>query len=229
MSLPVNRFRWPNSDEHCTILGCTGSGKTTLASHILSRAPFDRMPFIAVDMKGDDLLASIPRLKEIDLGEPIPTEPYLYVVRPLPSDQEGVEDWLRRVWEKGNVGLYIDEAYLMPDKKWLRNILAQGRSLRIPVIAGSQRPVDVPRSIFSESSHIAVFRLNDRRDKKTVSEFTPPTMLDQRLPDYHSYWFNVKDQRNDDAEPWFVLAPAPKPAVIIDRINDRLKPVVHVT
>lgn len=225
----VAKFRWPRPDEHLAILGCTGSGKTTLAGHVLSVSPFDRMPYIAVDMKGDDLLGSIDRLKEIGTHERIPTKPGLYVVRPLPSDAEGIEAWLEKVWHAGNTGLYVDEAYLMPDKVWLRNIMAQGRSLRIPVIAASQRPVDVPRSIFSEASHISVFRLNDKRDKKTVAEFTPPNMLDERLPDFHSFWFNVKDQRADDENPFFVLAPVPTADIIIDRINDRLAPDYHVS
>jgi DNA helicase HerA-like ATPase len=225
----IKNFRFPRPDEHLAILGCTGSGKTTLAGHVLSKAPFDKMPYIAIDMKGDDLLSSIDRLKEIGTNERIPTAPGLYVIRPLPSDKEGVEDWLRKVWHAGNTGLYVDEAYLMPDKEWLRNIMAQGRSLRIPVIAASQRPVDVPRSIFSEASHISVFRLNDRRDKKTVQEFTPPGMLDERLPDFHSHWYNVKDQRSDDPQPYFVLAPVPTADVIIDRINDRLAPEYHVS
>jgi len=221
------RFRLPRIDEHVAILGCTGSGKTTLAAWVLSEAPFDRMPFVCIDYKGDDLLGSIPRLKEIGLNE-LPAAPGLYVVRPLPTEVDEMEHWLSRVWRRGATGLYIDEAYLVPDKRWVKNILAQGRSLRIPVIAASQRPVDVPRSIFSESSHIAVFRLNDKRDQDTVRAFTPAGMLDNRLPDYHAYWYDLKQHRADDPTPYFVLRPVPKAEVIIERINERLKPDVRV-
>lgn len=222
-------FRWPTTDEHCAILGCTGSGKTTLASHVLSVAPFDHMPYIAIDMKGDELLGEINNLREIGLHEKIPSQAGLYVIRPLPSDLEGIENWLYKIWRQGNTGLYIDEAYLLPDKIWIRNILAQGRSLRIPVIAASQRPVDVPRSIFSESSHIVAFRLNDRRDEKTVGEFTPQGMLDSKLPDYHSRWYSPKWEQSGDKTPWYVLKPVPKQENIIERINDRLKPIFRIT
>ncbi len=143
------QFRWPNTDEHCAILGCTGSGKTTLASYVLSEAPFHVMPYVCVDMKGDELLGSINHLREIGLHESIPTQPGLYVVRPLPSDVDGIENWLYRLWKQEYTGLYVDEAYLLPDKVWVRNILAQGRSKRIPSIFASQRPVDIPRSIFT--------------------------------------------------------------------------------
>lgn len=224
------RFRLPRTDEHLTVLGCTGSGKTTLAAWVLSRCPFDQMPYIAVDYKGDDLLGRIDRLKEIGTHESVPRQPGLYIIRPTPSDGDAMEKWLWKVWEAGETGLYIDEAYLLPDKGALKNILAQGRSLRLPVIAASQRPVDVQRSLFSEASHIAVFRLNDRRDKKTVQEFTPPGMMDRRLPDFHAFWYNVKDHRADDGdEAYFVLDPVPQADVIVQRINDRLAPEVHVT
>lgn len=218
-------FRWPAIDEHCAILGCTGSGKTTLASYVLSQAPFDQMPYVAIDMKGDDLLGSIKHIKEIGLHESIPDKPGLYVIRPLPSDADGIENWLYRLWQAGYTGLYVDEAYLMPDKVWLRNILAQGRSKRIPSIFASQRPVDIPRSIFTEASHVAVFRLNDDRDRKTVREFTPRGMLDERLPDFHCCWYSPKLHTATDEKPWFVLRPVPQAEKIISIIDDRLKPV----
>jgi DNA helicase HerA-like ATPase len=218
-----DEFRLPAIDEHLAVLGCTGSGKTTLASWCLSKAPFDQMPYIAIDYKGDDLLGQIERLRQIGLHEKIPSKPGLYVVRPLPSEKDEIENWLWKVWSKGETGLYIDEAYLLPDKDAIQNILAQGRSLRIPVIAASQRPVNVPRSIFSEAAHIAVFRLNDRKDKQRVGEFTPPGMVENRLPDFHAWWYNVKSDTT------FRLKPVPEADEIVDTINERLKPKVKVT
>lgn len=222
------KFRLPRIDERLTILGTTGSGKTTLASWVLSLAPFDRMPYIAVDYKGDDLLGQL-NVEELKLSDRIPNRPGLYIVHPLPSDDDVMEEWLWKVWAKGNTGLFIDEAYLLPDKKALKNILAQGRSLRIPVIAASQRPARVQRSLFTEASHISVFRLLDERDKKTVSEFTPPGMIDNRLPRYNSYWYNVSDHDDNDEQPWHVLSPVPRAQELIETINARLTPEIRVT
>lgn len=229
----ANSFRYPRIDERLAILGCTGSGKTTLAAHVLSRAPFEQIPYICVDYKGDDLLAQIPRLKEIGAHEKIPSKPGLFVIRPLPSEKDAMEAWLWKVWEAGNTGLYIDEAYLLPNQKAIQNILSQGRSLHIPGIFASQRPVDVPRSIFTEASHIAAFRLNDDRDRATVREFTPDGMIPKkggmRLPDFHCYWYNVNDHKSDDPVPWFICKPVPTADIIVERINARLSPDVRVT
>lgn len=224
----MKKFRWPRIDEHTAILGCNGSGKTTLAMFVLSRAPFDKMPFICIDMKGDELMHSISGLKEIGLNEKIPTHPGLYVVRPLPSDKDAINEWLWKVWAQERTGLYADEAYLLPDQDAITNILAQGRSKKIPCIFASQRPVTIPRSIFSESSHIAVFRLNDRRDKKTVAEFTPPGMIEDRLADYHCCWYSPKWEESGDAKPWYVLTPVPPAETIVDQISERLRPSYKV-
>lgn len=223
------KFRLPRIDERVIILGGTGSGKTTLAAWVLSYAPFDQMPYIAIDYKGDELLGQIPRLREIGMSEKIPEHPGLYVLRPLPSDKEAMENWLWKIWHQEFVGLYIDEAYLLPNKDAIQNVLAQGRSKKIPVIAASQRPVTVPRSMFTEAQHVVVFRLNDRRDRKIVEEFTPEGMLEKRLPDYHSFWYSVNDHKANDPTPYHVLSPVPKAEIIVERINERLAPKVQVT
>jgi len=226
-----NEFRLPRDDERLTILGTTGSGKTTLAAWVLSKSPFHERPYIAVDYKGDKLLGKIDRAREIGTHEKIPTHPGLYIVRPLPSDIDGVENWLWKLWHKEQTGLYIDEAYLLPNKNALKNLLAQGRSKRIPVIAASQRPVDVPRSLFTEASHITLFRLLDDRDYKTVSEFTPDGFtqrMKQGIPKHHSFWYNVNDHDPTDPVPYFHLEPVPHEDEIVDVINDRLRPTTKL-
>lgn len=217
-------FVFPEEGYHTAILGTTGSGKSTLGAWIMSRMPFHRRPQFIIDYKGEEIFAKLKRIRELAVHETLPSEPGLYIIRPRPDMVDDVENWLYRLWEHGDAGLYIDEGYLVPDKAWLRNILAQGRSLGITVITTSQRPVDVSRSVFTESSYISVFRLNDKKDLQRVGEFTPSGMLENRLPDYHSFWYSPKHHKADDLRPYTILSPVPGADEIADRIDARLRP-----
>lgn len=212
-------FRLPNLTQRTAVIGRTGSGKTRFGMWLLSEADFDKQPFVMIDYKGDDLIAGVDRVREIGLNE-IPKHPGLYTIKPLPSENDAVENWLWRIWSKERVGLYVDEGYALPDKGAFQAILTQGRSKRLPVICLTQRPSWISRFVFSEADFYAVFHLNDHRDKLTVQAFTPKERMDlkNRLPDYHSYWYDVG---RDNV---FQINPVPDDAVILQRIEDKLKP-----
>jgi len=218
------KFTFPEEGYHTAVLGTTGSGKSTLSAFLLSRAPFHLRPQFIIDYKHEEIFARLQRIRELDVNESLPSDPGLYIVRPRPDQIDEVERWLERLWHNGNAGLYIDEGYLVPDKAWLRNVLAQGRSLGITVITTSQRPVDVSRSVFTEAAYVSVFRLNDRKDVQRVSEFTPPGMLERRLQDYHSFWYSPKHHRADDPWPYAILPPVPGADIIVETIDARLRP-----
>ena len=220
----MGEFNFPQEGEHTTILGTTGSGKSTLGAWIVSKSPFHLRPHFVIDFKYEEIFARLNRAREIGTHETLPNAPGLYILRPRPDQLDEVEDWLRRLWEHGTAGLYIDEGYLMPDRAWFKNLLAQGRALGISVVTTSQRPVDIPRSVFTEATHVAVFRLNDKKDMQRVAEFTPPGMLEKRLPDFHSFWYSPKYHKADDPFPYVVLSPVPGADAIIETIESRLKP-----
>lgn len=217
------QFHFPNLDERTVVLGRTGSGKTQLGAYVLARSQFDKQPFVIVDFKRDKLLNSVDRIREIGLNE-IPTKPGVYILHPLPGEEDELEAWMWDVWNAGNIGIFFDEGTLVPDKKAFSALLRQGRSKNIPLITCSQRPVDLPRSVFTESEHIAVFPLQDRRDRQTVGFFTPDGMLDKRQNKYHSFWYDIGQHENDDPTPWFEVAPVPDAETIRELIQSRLAP-----
>lgn len=234
----INPFRLPNDDEHVAVVGRNGTGKSQAGAWLLSERDLANQTNVIIDYKGEELFNSLTRIREITTRE-LPKENGLYILRAVPfeAEQEKMRSWLWKVWNRGNTGLFIDEGYMIPGEKDgpFQAILTQGRSLRIPVITLSQRPVGVNRFVFSEASHTMVFDLNDERDKDTIRMFTPKGFLDwtpggemgvvdpytgeKLLPKFHGRWYNKKDNSR------FVMKPVPAADEIIASIDAQLKPL----
>jgi DNA helicase HerA-like ATPase len=224
-------FSWPRDDEHTAVWGRNGTGKTQLATYVLSKQNFKRKPWVIIDYKGDELLNSIERTREISYDE-IPEKPGLYILHARPDMSDEMEQWLWKIWERENIGLYADEGYLLPKSGTQEmgaydTIQVQGRSKRIPTITLSQRPTRISRMVVSEASHVAMFDLNDDRDYKTAESivprgfgtWVPPEFgREKDLPPYHARWYAVKSKGR------FVLTPVPEAEEIRDQIDRQLEP-----
>lgn len=211
-------FRFPGGDARTTVIGATGSGKTTCGAWLLAHQRFDRRPWVVIDFKREQIFDAIgiPPIQQI--GFTVPKRTGLYLISPRPDQDDQLEHWLWRVWQKGNIGLFIDEASLMPDRDAFRAILQQGRSKRIPVISCTQRPVDVKRAIFSEASYYCIYRMADKRDYRIVEGFVPGD-LSRPMPDYHWRWYDVQKNR------LLHMRPVPKPAEIAEIARARIPAV----
>lgn len=226
----------PTDSERSVVLGKTGTGKTVAAAWQLSLRSFDKMPWIIIDTKGDRLLNKIGA-KEHRVGAPAPTRPGLYIVHPRPDELSAVNELLWEVYYRrvafmkrqgkrlNNVstgaraevgtGFLFDEGFYITGSDAFRAILTRGRSLDIPTITCSQRPVWMDRFVFSEADHVQLFWLNDARDRKTVQSFMPND-VSLRLPLYHSTWYDVKADRV------IRLAPVPDERTIVRDFRERL-------
>lgn len=230
----------PRDDEHTTIVGRNGSGKTQQGVWLLSTQNLRAKPWVALDYKGDELINSLEFTNEIDFGD-VPDKAGLHILRSRPDLEKETDDFLWSIWDVGNIGVYIDEGYMVPGHRGsaYEALLTQGRALKIPVITLSQRPVKINRFAFSEASHISVFHLNDKRDQQTVAELVPPDFLtwlppdfapsldadndwtpntEGRLPPFHSRWYALKkDER-------YLLRPVPDADKIRSDIAAQLRP-----
>jgi len=209
-------FKLPGVTDRLAVMGHTGSGKTYFAAFVLSHMPFHRMPYVIIDYKYDDLLNSVPYVNEIGYND-TPKHPGLYIIHPRPDEDDHVEKFLWKIWERGRTGVYIDESYMIPDSGAYRSLLTQGRSKHIPMINLTQRPRDISRFVFTESDYYSVFHLQDKLDRKRVMEFVPSN-LEKRLPPFHSWYHSVKNQAT------FGLLPVPDGDSILDRFERRLAP-----
>ena len=203
-------FQLPDNTQRLVIVGRTGTGKTQAAAWQLAMRDIGFFRWIIFDFKGDELLNDMGAT-EIDLGE-LPKKPGLYIVHPTPDETEGVEDYLWKIWASGNIGLFIDEGYMIGNSAAFRALLTQGRSKRIPMIILSQRPVWLSRFVFSEADFYQVFWLNDSEDRKAMQRFIPFDM-ERRQQKFHSVYYAVSLDSID------ILSPAPDKERILQQIN----------
>ena len=215
----MSNFRFPGGDARTTVIGATGTGKTTCGVWLLSRQRFDKRSWIIVDFKQEAIFDAVglPPIVPWSVGSKPPRDKgKLYLISPRPDQDDELEAFLWRVWEKGETGLFVDEATLMPDRDAFRAILQQGRSKRIPVIACTQRPVDVKRALFSEASYFCVYRLQDRRDARVIEGFVPGD-LSAPLPGPHAWrWYDVA------ANTLLTMGPVPPPDQVASELRDKL-------
>lgn len=206
----------PTDSQRISIIGPTGSGKTVVAVWHLSLRGYDSKPWIVYNFKDDKNIDDIPHVRHIGVEE-IPIRPGVYVVHPKPHETAEVENQMWEIWARQNIGVYVDEGYMLgTNNRAFRSILTQGRSRQIPVIVLSQRPVWMDRFVFSESEFFQVFNLRNRKDIKSVQEFVPVN-LDQRLPKFHSFYYDVGEDSVS------ILKPVPMVEEIYKSFDARLK------
>lgn len=172
-----------------------------------------------IDYKREELFRQLGKAAWRSVLSPsseAPRKPGLHLIQPFEHDDDAMDAFLWRIWKRGNIGLYIDEGMMIPAGRGsaMRAILTQGRSLRIPVIALSQRPVEIDRYFFSESNFFAEFFLMDREDRKTLTRYTPFDADD--IPEaHHCYWYNGKTRQVD------YLSPVPDRETFLARLRAR--------
>ena len=215
--IPIDgdKIRLPGASDRTTIIGPTGSGKTHAAIWHLSHANFTSKPWVVIDPKREELISQIDGAQYIDYNE-IPKYPGIYVVNPIPSDAPMVDQMLTNIWDRENIGVWIDEGLMFGTGDGVDAVLTQGRSKHIPVIMLVQRPVFVSRFAVSEATFIHYFGLVDKRDRLTVSSFAEKLPVNLELERFHSFYYDVPRRKN------YHFSPLPESNKILDTINSRL-------
>jgi hypothetical protein len=217
---------YPDDSQRITIVGRTGTGKTVAALHQLSVRSYTEIPWYIIDFKTDVWINRIPYAVDVDLDADIVDQPGIYRVHPIPEeDDKSVASLMRRIWQRQNCGVFIDEAAMIPRTNTAYNaLLTQGRSRRCPVITVTQRPVGISKWAFTEMDFFQVFRLLSEQDIDKCEEYLPRgvDLGENSLPKYYSYYYDVSAGRLS------VLKPAPKPEEILEHFDDRLKPQVQM-
>jgi hypothetical protein len=169
--------------EHVTLAGGTGSGKTTFARQLLPRRKY----VVVLATKAEDPSLYNPLLEQgfvmRSTWDPNPDdEPKVIFKPPLrggiagrDSQREAFRELLIDVFESGRWCIYADEIRYITEFLSLRTemelLWLQGRSLRISIVAATQRPVSIPVLAW-EAQHLFVWRFTEKRDVDTISDFT---------------------------------------------------------
>lgn len=205
-------FVLPGAEDRTIIIGQTGSGKTIQGAWLLSKQRFDKRPWVALDFKGETLWNQVgdPPMRPLRMGA-MPAKKGLYRMNVRADEDAALEDWMWRIWERENVGLFVDEVSLMPQKKAFKALLRQGRTKHIPIIACTQRPVDCDREVFSEAQYRSFFGLEDERDYPVIRGLFGARDIreDSRSLGRHcSLWYDVRQRT------LLKLQPCPDPATV---------------
>lgn len=158
--------------EHVAVVGDTGTGKTFL----LSRLAAFRTHVVMLRTKLDTTLEpEFKGFKHADSASILDDGRYDKIVLTPKYREQGKQGYamLEKVWQHGRWCVMIDELWYADQQLGLRSmidrLLTQGRSARITVVAGMQRPAYVSRFALSQCTHVFSFRV-EGRDLKTMRE-----------------------------------------------------------
>ncbi len=189
-------FEWKQG-EHVALIGRNGTGKSLLASHLLSNRPYR----IIIRTKPDDV--TYPDVLHVSSLERIRRGHYVYELEPE-HDRQRVEIWkaLDFAWRTSGWCVYIDELFYSIDTLRLNTpevgapidkLLTQGRSKGITMVNGMQRAARITRFAISEAVHVISFAV-EGREAKIIGEATSRKMEDtvQRLGMFEFAWYHAK-------------------------------------
>jgi len=172
--------------QHVTLVGPNGQGKSMLALEIIrERARLRGSHCVVIATKPRDrTLSSLGRKPGWSIVRKWPPSygqervifwpPFGDVRTVTGRHQEIMNETLADIFHEGNRVVYFDEAYYMAQdldcEPIMRKMWQMGRSQNLVVVAGTQRPVAVPRPMFSECSWFFAFRTTDEDELRRVSE-----------------------------------------------------------
>lgn len=175
----LEEWKW-NQGEHVTLIGPTGTGKSTLMKAIEYKRS---TAVVLVTKKKDPIVDAYKRIgyKLIKTWEDVPTDIYPKVILKPPFDKGDDKERTQRIefkyafdraFEYGGVALYIEELQYMDQDlglaRQMNRLWQQGRSLGVTMIAGTQRPRNVPLAAFSQATHIFFFNSSDDYDIQRI-------------------------------------------------------------
>lgn len=199
-----------DAGDRLFIAGQNGSGKSVFASAIANR--WDRV--LVYDPKVDPVAVLPNSTIAYGVRAALAAIPGRVIYRPTPAESSNpgfaFGKLCRKVYRIGGHGIVIHELadFGSTDRELDPDVsicFRAGRSRYVPMIAVTQRPVNVPRLAKSEASHLACFHLIDPDDRAVMAGYMGQKVRLEPVGRDHSFWY-----RGPDLE-LRLMAPLPAP------------------
>lgn len=125
----------------------------------------------------------------------------LFKIRPLDHADEfsvakQVQQLTWRAVQRGKVVVVIDEyiSCVMNTRSagaGLKNLYQRGGGLYVGTVGGTQEPVDVPRQLISQATHVFLFNVTYLHDIEWCNKLCP--QFGDGPPDKHGFWYRWID------------------------------------
>lgn len=205
-------FTTIGTDEHTLVVGMTGSGKSYFCETYLKGYPH----VIKLDTKGEyferkkaglNAWAGLEEGKDFVMVEHITelaqvtTPKIIYCPDFEEQEPEYYDEFFRFCYMRENTIIWVDELMSISTAsfypKWLRACMTRGRSKNVSVWACTQRPLDIPSIVPSNTTHFICYDLMLEQDRKKMSDITgAPEFRNRPKGKYHFWYFKNKGMNN---------------------------------
>ena len=192
--------------ERALVLGRTGSGKTTGALWLLSRAPGR---WLVINSKADTALEMTGAAVAYDAKRilAVPDDVRVMVATPRTFDPDELDSTLLHLCESGQpLSILIDELLYFHNASGragpgLMGLLTRGRSRGQSFIGCSQRPAAISQFCYSECDYFAIYKLTLPQDWAKLIAITGKPGLRKRRDPYFWGWYDVRQDRLQEYGP----------------------------
>jgi energy-coupling factor transporter ATP-binding protein EcfA2 len=179
----ARRLDW-RQGEHVALVGPTGMGKTTLALALLQRRtyrvliatkPKDRtLADLTTRAGGYKLLRAWPHHVDAALTPRVLLWPASVGLGEGRRQAAIIRAALSSIYKAGGWCVMPDDMQVLTDiglGPELKEVLLNGRSVNLSFVGATQRPVWVPRELWSQATHLFIWKTTDEDDLKALSGF----------------------------------------------------------